>query len=453
MMIKLPASIPAPRIFELPKEMENLYDGLEDLDIGPRWIGQQIRKSDLHLELGGPKHRYESFFFTHILPQAEEVNDGKVTLYGPDIPEVSPGTSYPIGLYFKIYGSSLKEEYTEFLERQAQHGFDDIEHVMLINARSTTWCRIGQEVADRLTFAKIAQNIRAFIKTTVPLVEAVESMIIVGAPEIGGVEPIREMLPAIKKVWAALDARTEGLEEEDVDMFYGCTICQSFAPSHVCIVTPSRFPYCGIMSYLGASVCVEVDPSGYTFEVPKGEVIDPVLGQYAGVNEMVKRKSNNTVKKVNLFSSLKYPQTNCGCFEVIAFYIPEVDGIGLVSRRFFGDTPLGLPFSRLAAMISGGAQNHGFLGLSVRSLRSKTLLRGDGGWERIVWIDSSLKAEIAEAVPEQLYDKIATEESASNFNQLKDFLVEKKHPVTENFWQNGVPRPMEIPLPGEDWTK
>lgn len=452
-MIKIPASLPTPRVFELPREMENLYDGLEEIDIGPRWMGQQVRKNDMHLELGGPKHRYESFFFVQVVKYPQEASDGRVTLYGPDIPEISPGTSYPAGIYFKLYGSALTEDHTEFLERQIQVAWDHIEHVMLLNARTTTWSRIGLDVADRLTFARLAQAVRASLRTTVPLVEAVETVFIIGAPETGGVDPIREMLPAVKAVWTVLDARAEGLDEDDVDMFYGCTICQSFAPNHVCVISPTRFPYCGIMSYLGARVSVEIDPSGYVFEVPKGQVADPVFGQYAGVNEAIRRKSNNTVKKVSLFSAIKYPQTNCGCFEVIAFYMPEVDGLGVVSRRFFGDTPLGLTFSKLAAIISGGAQNHGFLGLSVRSLRSKTFLQGDGGWERIVWIDSSLKAEVAEAIPEQIYDQIATEETAADLGRLKDFLITGKHPVIERFWRNGAPRPMEIPIPGQDWKE
>lgn len=450
-MIKYPVSLPKPKIYQLPVDEECLFDGLEDIDIGPRWMGQQIRKNDMYAEFGGPKHGYQSFFLVEVCKEASEVIDGKVEVYGPDINELEPGRSYPIGYHFMMYGEGLTDEHTEFLERTAQNAYDHIEHVMLINSRATTWARVGTAVADRLSFAKLAQAIRASVRTAVPMVEAIEVRIIVGSPELGGTAMINEMLPEIKAFWSSIDARQDDLDEDDADMFYGCTICQSFAPAHVCVITPTRIPYCGIMSYNGAKISVELDPTGYVFEVEKGETLDNIMGWYSGVDEIVHRKSNGSTKKVHLFSSIKYPQTNCGCFEVITFYIPELDALGLVSRRSFADTPLGLPFAKLAAAISGGAQNHGFLGISVRNVRSRTLMRGDGGWERIVWMDSSLKAEVAEAIPEELYDKIATEETAPDIPALKAFLIEKEHPIVEKFWQDGEPNPLELPGPGEEW--
>jgi acetyl-CoA decarbonylase/synthase complex subunit beta len=128
-----------------------------------------------------------------------------------------------------------------------------------------------------------------------------------------------------------------------------------------------------------------------------------------------------------------------------------VDGIGLVQRRYFGLTPLGIPFSKMAGMVSGGAQNHGFKGISVRGMRDKDFLIGDGGWNRIVWIPKDLKTEIADAIPEEVYDKIATEEDAIDPKDLKEFLRQKKHPVTEKYWKDNEPQPLELPLPGYDW--
>lgn len=450
-MIKYPFSLPKPRVYQLPVEEENLFDGLEDLDIGPRWMGQQIRKNDMYVEFGGPKHGYQSFFLVEVCKAASEVVDGKVEIYGPEINELEPGKSYPIGYHFMMYGAGLTDEHTEFLERSAQNAYDHIENVMLINSRATTWSRIGIEVADRFSLGKLAQVIRASIRTAVPMVEAVEVRIIVGTPEVGGVAVIKEMLPDIKALWSSIDARQDDLDEDDVDMFYGCTICQSFAPAHVCVITPTRIPYCGIMSYNGAKISVELDPTGYVFEVEKEETLDNNMGWYSGVDAVIHRKSNGSTKKVNLFSSIKYPQTNCGCFEVITFYIPELDALGLVSRRSFVDTPLGLPFGKLAAAISGGAQNHGFLGISVRNVRSRTLMRGDGGWDRIVWMDSGLKAEVAEAIPEELYNKIATEETTIDIVTLKAFLLEQQHPIVGKFWENDEPKPLQVPAPGEDW--
>jgi len=218
------------------------------------------------------------------------------------------------------------------------------------------------------------------------MAEAVDVRLVVATPEMGGVELIRPLWEEAREKWQVLDAKFASLEDVDVDVYYGCTICQTFAPNHVCVITPTRIPYCGILSYHGCKVITEIDPMGYTFEMLKGEVIDAVQGEFSGVNEAVGEKSNYTVRRVWLNSGIKYPTTNCGCFEGISFYIPEVDGIGLIQRRYFGDTPLGVTFSKMAGLVSGGAQNHGFTGISGRGMMARDFLVGDGGWERIVWV-------------------------------------------------------------------
>ena len=36
------------------------------------------------------------------------------------------------------------------------------------------------------------------------------------------------------------DERLDTLTDESVDVYYSCILCQAFAPSHVCVVTPER---------------------------------------------------------------------------------------------------------------------------------------------------------------------------------------------------------------------
>jgi acetyl-CoA synthase len=49
-------------------------------------------------------------------------------------------------------------------------------------------------------------------------------------------------------VYDGRDVRLANLTDEAVDVFYTCTLCQSFSPSHVCIVTPERLGLCGAVS-------------------------------------------------------------------------------------------------------------------------------------------------------------------------------------------------------------
>jgi len=445
--------LPPGRVYQLPTDLHQLYEGLEDIGIGPRHIGGHIRKGEWYVEMGGPKWEYISYWMFEVKADPTQVVDGRFTLIGPDIPELPPETSLPFAWDFLIYGPDLTDGHTEYVERMCTMGAGFSEGVMVQGGRGTIWLRISKKVAPRHSFVKLFQAMRATLMTTCPMVEAVESRLVIGTPEVGGLDLIRPLWEEARAKWEVLDAKFASLEDEDVDVFYGCTICQTFAPNHVCVITPRRVPYCGILSYHGCKVITEIDPMGYAFPMPTGECLDPVTGEFSGVNETVFQKSNHKIRRVFLNSTIKYPTTNCGCFEGISFYIPEVDGIGLVQRRYFGITPLGIHFSKMAGLVSGGAQNHGFKGISVRGMTDPNFLRGDGGWNRIVWVPKDLKQEIAHAIPEEIYEKIATEEDALEPQALREFLKKRGHPIVEKFWKNGEPCPLSLPMPGHDWPE
>ena len=55
------------------------------LDISPMYEGERIRKDDLWVELGGPK---ADGFELSLAASMDEVQDGKVTVLGPDLKDV-----------------------------------------------------------------------------------------------------------------------------------------------------------------------------------------------------------------------------------------------------------------------------------------------------------------------------------------------------------------------------
>ncbi|MHC1584839.1 MAG: CO dehydrogenase/CO-methylating acetyl-CoA synthase complex subunit beta, partial [Candidatus Syntropharchaeia archaeon] len=69
------------------------------------------------------------------------------------------------------------------------------------------------------------------------------------------------------------------------------------------------------------------------------------------------------------------------------------------------------------------------LGIGIEYFRSPKFLQADGGWKRTVWMPKELKERVKDGIPEDLYDKIATEEDATDVESLKNFLKEKNHPV------------------------
>ena len=64
------------------------------------------------------------------------------------------------------------------------------------------------------------------------------------------------------------------MTDEDEPIFYSCTLCQSFAPSHVCVVTPERTGLCGAYNWLDCKASNEINPTGPNQPIEKGNVID-----------------------------------------------------------------------------------------------------------------------------------------------------------------------------------
>jgi len=244
------------------------------------------------------------------------------------------------------------------------------------------------------------------------------------------------------QIYEARDARARGLKDEEVDKFYGCVLCQSFAPTHVCVITPQRYSNCGAISWFDGKAAASIDPKGPVFSIERGEQIDAEKGEYSGVNEAVKKKSLGEITKVQLYTAFGHPHTSCGCFESVAFYIPETDGFGIVHRGFKDVTVNGLAFSTLADSTAGGRQVDGFHGLSIEYMRSSKFLQADGGWNRVVWMPKEIKEKVKNFIPKDVADKIATEENAKNIDELKTFLKERNHPVVLS-WKEEAAEPAE----------
>jgi acetyl-CoA decarbonylase/synthase complex subunit beta len=239
------------------------------------------------------------------------------------------------------------------------------------------------------------------------------------------------------------------MKDKDVDTFYGCTLCQSFAPTHMCVITPQRYSNCGSISWFDGRASAQVDPKGPVFAIGKGELLDAEKGEFSGVNEMIKQKTLGAVNRVWMYTGFGYPHTSCGCFEALAFYIPEVEGFGIVDRGFKGVSVNGLPFSTLADSTAGGRQVDGFHGISIEYMRSPKFLTADGGWDRVVWMPASVKERVKEFMPKEAVGFVATENEVKTVDELKVFLKEKDHPVIQR-WKEEAPAETAPELEGEE---
>ena len=96
---------------------------------------------------------------------------------------------------------------------------------------------------------------------------------------------IKEALVMARKAYNERDARIADMTDESVDEFYSCSLCQSFAPNHICVVSPERLGLCGAVNWLDGKAGYKIDPTGGNQPVLRGRVIDPVRGEWEGINE------------------------------------------------------------------------------------------------------------------------------------------------------------------------
>ncbi|WP_394338950.1 CO dehydrogenase/CO-methylating acetyl-CoA synthase complex subunit beta [Methanopyrus sp. SNP6] len=380
----------------------------------------------MYVELAGPKGLGAELFK---VVDPDEIEPDKVEVIGPDIDEMEEGERYPFAIYVKAAGEELEEDVEGVLERRIHEFCNYVEGFMHLNQRDQIWCRVSKDAVEKgFRLEHLGIVLRELYKEEFGnVIDSVEVTIITDE------ENVEEFIEYAREIYQKRDERAKGLSEEDVDEFYVCLMCQSFAPTHVCVITPDRPSLCGSITWHDAKAAYKIDPEGPIFPIEKGECLDPEAGEYEGVNKAFQEHSQGAVERVFLHSCLEYPHTSCGCFQAVVFYIPEVDGFGIVDREYPGETPIGLPFSTMAGEASGGEQQPGFVGVSYGYMESDKFLQYDGGWERVVWIPKALKERMKHAIPDELYDKIATEEDATTVEELREFLEKVEHPVVERW--------------------
>ncbi len=405
------------------------------VDVGVIYEGERIRRNDMQVELGGPSVK-QKFELAKVKPM-DQIEDDKITIIGPDIKDLKEGGAYPIGILVEAAGSKLDQGLEGVIERRIHGYLNYIEGFMHLNQRYDIWIRLGKKSYQKglNSFEQIGNVLLRLFKSELPIIEKIQITFITDSAKLD------EVYPEAIQAYESRDAKARGLEDKDVDTFYGCALCQSFAPSHVCVITPQRYSNCGAISWFDGKASASIDPKGPVFAIPRGEMLNAEKGEFSGVNETAKKRSMGEVNQVWLYTAFDHPHTSCGCFEAVTFYVPEVDGLAVVHRSFKGTTVNGLPFSTIADSAAGGRQIDGFHGMSIEYMRSKKFFAADGGWNRIVWIPKEVKEKVKDFIPKELVDKVATEEDAKTVDELKAFLKAKNHPVVARWTAEEAPAP------------
>ena len=430
------SNIPHDNIIEKAIEVRGLKIKISEVPIpvaySPAFEGERIRKEDMHCEFGG--NRTPAFEWLTMC-DSSEVEDGKVEVIGPDIDSLEPGGKLPLGILVKVSGRKMQTDFEPVLERQTHTFLNEAQGIWHMGQRDIIWVRIGKEAAKAgFKFEHFGSILHAMLHDQYSsIVDKVQVEIYTDEKKV------EELRTQAVEIYAQRDARLADMTDENVDTFYSCTLCQSFAPTHVCVITPERSGLCGAYSWLDGRAAYEITPTGPNQPIAKGSTIDAKLGLWEKVNEFISSASQGKIERMSAYSMIADPMTSCGCFECISALLPSTNGIMIVNREYSDMTPCGMKFSTLAGTVGGGNQVPGFIGHSKHYITSKKYISAEGGINRIVWMPSVLKEELKDRLiqkanelglnGEEFLSQIADEKTATTEEEVLEFITKNNHPV------------------------
>jgi acetyl-CoA synthase len=339
----------------------------------------------------------------------------------------------PLGIHIQVAGRKMKTDFEGIFERQLHRYCNEAMGLMHTGQRDQVWCRVSKAAfAAGFRLKHIGTILHAKLHDEYGgIVDKVAVRITTDPAETAA------MVELSGPLYAARDERVAGMTDESVDTFYSCTLCQSFAPDHVCVITPERLGLCGAYNWLDGQASYEINPTGPNQPIVKGKCLNERVGEWETVNKFVYEHSNRNIEQFSAYSLMENPMTSCGCFECILAMVPEANGVMVVNREYMGDTPIGMGFSTLAGSVGGGMQTPGFVGVGRLYLTSKKFISAEGGLPRLVWMPKELKEamraklepRLAEESLAGFLDKVGDETVATSADELVEFLAKVGHPA------------------------
>ena len=406
------------------------------VSFGSAFEGEIIRKPDTYAEFDSDHN--PTFELVTMVEDPAEVEDHKITIDGPDIPENADDIiRLPLATTVKVYGAKMQKDFESVIERKFHSWFNYIEGVMHTGQRNLFRIRISKDSYNAgLRLKDFAEVLYSMIMDEFGnVVDKCEVTLITDEAKVRKLLE-EEAMPRYR----FRDDRLSSLSDESVEQYYTCILCQSFAPAHCCVVTPERLGLCGAVSWLDAKATYELNATGPSQPIPKEGLIDARLGKYEAVNTAVSAATHGAVDNVTLYSLIEDPMTSCGCFECICGIEPFSNGVVVVNREYVGMTPTGMTFGELASMTGGGVQTPGFMGHGRHFIASKKFISAEGGISRIVWMPKELKDDLRTRLDktakevlgiDNFTDMVCDETITTDPEELLAFLTEKGHPVLE----------------------
>lgn len=397
---------------------------------GSAFEGEVVRKSDMRIEFGG---KYSRCFEYLRMKSLDEVVDGKVEVIGSGFEDIPSQGHMDMAILVEVAGRQMQEDFEPVLERQIHYFINGASGIQHIGQRDIAWIRISNAASDKgFNLEHFGKILHARFHADFGAIVDKVQVTIYTDPTL-----LQEWLAIARQAYDHRNKRLADLVDSSVEEFYSCTLCQSFAPNHVCVISPERLGLCGAYNWLDCKASFSINPTGPNQPIKLGKVIDPMKGYWTGTNDYAKIGSHGVVQEVAVYSIMENPMTACGCFECIVMLIPEANGVMIVSREDTSMTPAGMTFSTLAGIAGGGLQTPGVMGVGKYYLLSPKFILADGGFKRVVWMSSVLKQTMADelqAVADregdtELISRIADDRSAGSVEELLAWMESHNHPA------------------------
>lgn len=181
-----------------------------------------ILQDETSLELGGANKK--SFSMVYPFHLLQFINDGQITLIGPEIKEVK-AESTEFGLLFLIGFKSIGQKTFDNL-RHFNFISNGIEGFMIRTIPRRFWCRISHQIHDRFTFEFLGNAIMHLYKEKFgDIIQSMELILINSLPKV-----IDDFTELIKEIREHLDKKWQEKIEEwkrrvDCDYDWECVEC------------------------------------------------------------------------------------------------------------------------------------------------------------------------------------------------------------------------------------
>jgi CO dehydrogenase/acetyl-CoA synthase beta subunit len=207
------------RRITVPSSATDLREGLK-VKVGPGANPNIILRNDTFLELGSPEAG--SCAFMLFTEDNENVNDGRITVIGPDIPE-SGGRSLPFGQIIILGGKNLSARDYDALMHAGFIG-DMIEGYMVRSLTRNVWSRVAKAAAEKgFDFETLGRALMTIYREAQPLVESMEIIFITKDAQV--VKKLDEIAVQVHKISKEIVKENWKVKGIDIDCELDCNSC------------------------------------------------------------------------------------------------------------------------------------------------------------------------------------------------------------------------------------